>query len=53
MIIRPAEVKVTILEPIETSDWTLRNVAPQTRRIHRLFLEALDQLDEPGQADTE
>lgn len=43
MIVRPAEVKVTILQPVLTDDWTLRSVAPATRRVHAAYLEVLGQ----------
>jgi putative phosphoserine phosphatase/1-acylglycerol-3-phosphate O-acyltransferase len=41
MVVRPAEVKVTVLEPIETSDWKLRNVAPATRKTRDAYLQIL------------
>jgi len=43
MVIRPAEVKVTVLEPIDTSEWTLRSVAPETRRIREMYLKTLSE----------
>ncbi len=46
MIIRPAEVKVTVLEPILTDDWTLRSVAPETRKARQKFLEVLGQSED-------
>lgn len=52
MIIRPAEVKVTVLEPIITEAWTLRSVAPQTRKIRNAFLEVLGQEEAPEQANS-
>ena len=45
LVIRPAEVKVTVLKPIPTTGWTLRDVAPQSRRIRDMFLTALGQTD--------
>ena len=50
MIIRPAEVKVTVLEPIATDDWTLRRVAPETRKVHAAYLEVLGQKPEGAKA---
>ena len=47
MIIRPAEVKVTVLEPILTDEWTLSSVAPQTRKARKTYLEVLGQSDVP------
>jgi len=41
MVVRPAEVKVTVLEPIETSEWKLRNVAPATRETRDAYLQIL------------
>ncbi len=41
MIIRPAEVKVTVMKPIPTENWEFRSVAPQTRRIRNAYLKAL------------
>ena len=41
LVVRPAEVKVTVLKPVDTSDWTLRSVAPATRRIHKAYLDIL------------
>lgn len=40
-VVRPAEVKVTVLEPIETSEWRLRDVAPQTRKTRDAYLNLL------------
>lgn len=45
LVLRPAEVKVTVLEPISTDDWKLGDVAPQTRRIRELYLEVLGEDD--------
>ena len=45
MVVRPAEVKVSVLEPIPTDDWKLRDVSPQARRIRELYLEALGEAD--------
>ena len=47
MVVRPAEVKVTVLEPIPTEDWKLRDVSPESRRIRGLYLTALDE-DDPA-----
>ncbi len=48
LVVRPAEVKVTVLEPIPTEDWTQRRIAPETRRVRELFLRTLGQWDEPA-----
>ena len=50
MVVRPAEVKVTVLKPVPTEGWKLRDVAPQSRRVRQLYLEVLDQVD-GGEAD--
>jgi putative phosphoserine phosphatase/1-acylglycerol-3-phosphate O-acyltransferase len=41
MVVRPAEVKVTVLEPIDTSEWKLRNVAPAARETRDAYLQIL------------
>ena len=46
MVVRPAEVKVTVLPPIQTDDWSLRDVSPQTRRIRSLYLDCLGESDD-------
>jgi putative phosphoserine phosphatase/1-acylglycerol-3-phosphate O-acyltransferase len=43
LVVRPAEVKVTVLPPVATEGWTLRSIAPQARRIRQLFLRELGQ----------
>jgi len=50
MVVRPAEVKVTVLPPVSTDGWTRRSIAPQTRRIRELFLHELGQW-QPGEGD--
>lgn len=46
VVVRPAEVKVTVLKPIGTDGWALRDVSPQTRNVRQTYLEML------GEADT-
>jgi len=41
LVVRPAEVKVTVLEPIDTTEWTLRSVAPASRKVREAYLEIL------------
>ena len=53
MVVRPAEVKVTVLAPIPTDDWALRDVSPQTRRIRELYLDVLGETDEDGSPPAE
>ena len=51
MVIRPAEVKVTVLKPISSDGWRLRDVAIQSRRVRDLYLKTLGR--SPGQSDRE
>ena len=53
MVVRPAEVKVTVLEPISTEGWLLKDVSPQSRRVRELYLETLGEADEPGSTATQ
>lgn len=46
-IVRPAEVKVTVLEPILTENWTSQSVPTHIERIRRAYLEGLGQADSP------
>jgi putative phosphoserine phosphatase/1-acylglycerol-3-phosphate O-acyltransferase len=41
VVVRPAEVKVTVLPPQPTDKWRLADVADQAERIRELYLEAL------------
>jgi putative phosphoserine phosphatase/1-acylglycerol-3-phosphate O-acyltransferase len=43
MIVRPAEVKVTVLEPISTKGWTLRSVVRHSRLVREAYLDTLQQ----------
>lgn len=45
-IIRPAEVEVTVLEPITTSRWTVKSVSTNRQKIRQQFLETLGQANE-------
>ena len=47
MVVRPAQVKVTVLPPIQTTDWALRDVSPQTRKTRALYLDVLGETDVP------
>jgi putative phosphoserine phosphatase/1-acylglycerol-3-phosphate O-acyltransferase len=49
-VVRPAEVKVTVLKPIPTKNWTLRDVSPQSRRVRNLYLKTLGQTDQHAAA---
>jgi putative phosphoserine phosphatase/1-acylglycerol-3-phosphate O-acyltransferase len=41
MVVRPAEVKVTVLPPIPTTGWTLPDVARHVRRVRQAYLKVL------------
>jgi putative phosphoserine phosphatase/1-acylglycerol-3-phosphate O-acyltransferase len=43
VVVRPAEVKVTVLPPQPTDKWRLADVADQAERIRDMYLEALRQ----------
>ena len=45
-IIRPAEVEVTVLEPVSTARWTRKSVSGNRRKIRQKFLDVLGQADE-------
>lgn len=45
MVIRPAEVKVTVLEPVSTENWTKKSIAPATRKMREQYVRVLDELD--------
>lgn len=41
MIVRPAEVQVTVLKPIDATGWTRRQVALRCHQVRRAYLETL------------
>ena len=43
MVVRPAEVKVTVLEPIPTHGWNRRSVYRACSAVHKQYLEVLGQ----------
>jgi len=45
-VLRPAEVKVSVLKPVPTKGWTLREVAPQSRKVREMYLETLGETDQ-------
>lgn len=45
MVVRPAEVKVTVLEPILTDDWQRSDVAVEADRVRCRYLRVLGQHD--------
>ena len=45
VVVRPAEVKVTVLPPQRTDSWKLADVERQAQRIHGLYLDVLGQSD--------
>jgi putative phosphoserine phosphatase/1-acylglycerol-3-phosphate O-acyltransferase len=46
LIVRPAEVKVTVLKPRSTARWKLSDIESHAARIRGHFLHELDQVDE-------
>ncbi len=46
MVVRPAEVKVTVLEPVLTGGWNKRSVYKNCREVRNAYLEILGQPDE-------
>ena len=36
---------VTVLEPVDTGDWTLKNVAPAARELRKRYLAVLGEDD--------
>ena len=50
MIVRPAEVRVTVLDPIMTADWKSSEIESKAREVRRLYLDKLDQSDEQESA---
>ena len=45
VVVRPAEVKVTVLPPQCTDDWEIADVEPQAARIRALYLDTLGQTE--------
>jgi putative phosphoserine phosphatase/1-acylglycerol-3-phosphate O-acyltransferase len=43
IVVRPAEVKVTVLPPQPTGKWSLADVESQAKRIREMYLDALGQ----------
>jgi putative phosphoserine phosphatase/1-acylglycerol-3-phosphate O-acyltransferase len=41
MVVRPAEVEVTVLEPLETVGWGPRDVVRAARDVHRAYRQTL------------
>jgi len=48
MVVRPAEVKVTVLEPIPTKGWNRRTLYSQSRKIRNAYLDLLGQAEGTG-----
>ncbi|MEJ2603677.1 MAG: HAD-IB family hydrolase [Gammaproteobacteria bacterium] len=51
IFIRPATIKVEVLPPIPTDEWSTETIERHVRAVRRLFLEALDQLPEAGEEE--
>ena len=47
LVVRPAEVEVTVLEPVETAGWNLRDLARATRDVRRAYLRTLGEDEAP------
>ena len=47
-VIRPAEVKITVLKPISTKGWNRRSVVKNCREVRKTYLAILGQTDDPG-----
>ena len=45
-VIRPARVRVDVLDPVDTSQWSAKNMDAQVKQVRDLFLDALGQKDE-------
>jgi putative phosphoserine phosphatase/1-acylglycerol-3-phosphate O-acyltransferase len=52
IFVRPAEVKVTVLEPIDTSGWTEADVHSEAGKLHDRYLEVLGPAHAPQAAVT-
>ena len=48
-VYRPATVEVEILPPVDTSDWTPKNIKSQVEKVRGMFLKALDQQQDQQQ----
>ncbi len=46
IFVRPAEVKVTVLEPIDTKDWSASEVESRAHQLRKSYLDVLGQADE-------
>jgi putative phosphoserine phosphatase/1-acylglycerol-3-phosphate O-acyltransferase len=45
LFVRPAEVQVTVLEPVSTDDWDADDVPAKTKAMRARYLEVLGQVD--------
>lgn len=45
-VFRPATVEVEVLPPVDTSDWTARDMSRQVREVRNMFLRTLGQPEE-------
>ena len=43
LVVRPATIEVVVLEPIDTSDWTVETIDDHIRDVRQLYLEVLHQ----------
>ncbi|PAL21274.1 HAD-IB family hydrolase [Sphingopyxis sp. GW247-27LB] len=50
-VMRPATVRVTVLPPVDTSGWSVRNLNAHVREVRGMFLRTLGQSEEEGEAE--
>lgn len=49
-VMRPATVRVTVLPPVDTSDWSVRTLNDHVRDVRNMFLRTLGQAEESAAA---
>ncbi|NKY55457.1 lysophospholipid acyltransferase family protein [Nocardia flavorosea] len=50
LVVRPGTIDVTILDPIDTSSWTVETLDNEVASLHRRYLDTLDR--RPGTGST-
>jgi len=48
-VMRPATVRVTVLPPVDTSEWSVRNLNAHVREVRNMFLRTLGQAEEAAE----
>lgn len=51
-VMRPGKVRVDVLPPVNTSDWSTETINQHIQDVRAMFLTALGQKDEPEEADS-